>query len=99
MISTVKHHAHPKNIGVYAIQARLNLAEVVVITSILYNVEAYHVYEDHEIANLEHVQHKILIGILELPTTTPYYSLLINGTPVILRRAQWQHVKLAPTTL
>ena len=78
MISTVKYHAHPKNIGVYAVQARLNLAEVVVIPSILYNIEAYHVYEDHEIANLERVQHKVLIGILELPTTTPYYSLLME---------------------
>ena len=35
-------------------------------------------YEDHEIANLERVQHKVLIGILGLPTTTSYYSLLME---------------------
>ena len=78
MIATVKYHAHPKNIGVYATQARLNLAEVVVIPSILYNAEAYHVHQEEEIATLERIQHKILVGILQLPATTPYYALLME---------------------
>ena len=78
MISTTKKEASPMNIGAYTIDGRLNLAEVVVIPSILYNAEAYHVHKAEEIKELERVQHKILTGILEVPTTTPYYPLLME---------------------
>ena len=78
MISTTRNEAHPKNIGVLAVEARLKLAEVVVLQSIMYNAEAYHHYHDKELLELERVQHAILIGILELPGSTPYYPLLME---------------------
>ena len=78
MISTVRNEAHPSNIGAYTTAARLNLAEVVIIPSILYNAEAYHEYKDDEIKELDRVQHQVLNGILELPFSTPYYVLLME---------------------
>ncbi len=78
MITITKNEAHPNNIGVFTIDARLNLGEVVVITSIVYNAEAFHEYKDHEVKELEQVQHTILTGILELPSSTPYYPLLME---------------------
>ncbi len=78
MITTTKNEASPKNVGVFAIEARLNLAEVVVIISILHNAEAFHEYKENEITELEKVQHTVLVGILELPSTTPYYALLME---------------------
>ncbi len=78
MISTTKSEANPKNIGVYATDARLKLAEVVVIISLLHNAEAFHEYKEQEITDLEKIQHTLLLGILELPSSTPYYALLME---------------------
>ncbi len=78
MITTTKNEASPKNVGVYALDARLMLAEVVVIISLIYNAEAYHEYKEDEITELERVQHTVLVGILELPSSTPYYALLME---------------------
>ena len=78
MISTNNYEAHPKNVGKLAVAARLNLAEIVTIASILHHVEAFHQYTQKEIQELERVQLAILIGILELPRSTPYYPLLME---------------------
>ena len=78
MISTTKHEAHPKNLGRLAVDARLKLAEIVNITSILHNAEAFHQYKEAEIQELERIQHSILVGILEIPKSTPYYGLLME---------------------
>ena len=78
MISTTKNQAHPKNIGILAVDARLNLAEIVVLRSIMHNAEGFHHYHDKELMELEKVQHTILVGVLELPGSTPYYPLLME---------------------
>ena len=78
MISTVKRQASPKTVGVYSVEARLKLAEVTVIVSILNNAEAFHEYKECEIRRLESIQLNILTGILELPRTTPYCALLME---------------------
>ena len=69
---TVKRQASPNTVGSYSVEARLNLAEVTVIVSILNNAEAFHEYKESEIRRLESIQLQILTGILELPRTTPY---------------------------
>jgi hypothetical protein len=76
MISTVKSQANPRNVGIYTVEARLNLADIVVIPSILYNAEAFPDYSNEEMKKLESIQLKILTGILEIPKTTPYCALL-----------------------
>ena len=78
MINTTRHQASPKNIGGYSIDGRLLLAEIVVISSIVYNAEAFPEHKETEMLELERKQHKILTGILELPITTPYYPLLLE---------------------
>ena len=78
MISTTRNEAHPKNLGELAVVARLKLAEVVIIRSILHDVEAFPSYTEGEIIELERIQHSILFGILELPSSTPYYGLLLE---------------------
>ena len=78
MVSTTRREASPKNVGAYSIDARMKLAEVVVILSTLYNAEGFHEYKTDEIQELERAQHKILTGILEIPSTTPYYALLME---------------------
>ena len=78
MISSIKRRASPKKIGVYAVEARLRLAEVVIIPSILHNAEGFPTYKEEEIKQLESVQLKILTGILEMPQSTPYCALLME---------------------
>ena len=48
MISSTKSEAHPRNIGVLAVDGRLNLAEIVMIPSLLHHVEAFHHYTEKE---------------------------------------------------
>ena len=78
MISTTNREGHPNNVGRYAVDARLKLAETVVITSQLNCVEGFPSYTTEEMKELEKMQHKILVGILELPISTPYYGLLME---------------------
>ena len=67
MIATVKRQANPKTVGKFTVDARLNLAEIVVIRSIIYNIEAYSVITMKEMKELESVQLSILTNLLELP--------------------------------
>ncbi len=78
MLSETRNQAHPQNVGTYAIDARLKLAEAVIIQGLLHNVEAFPSYSYKEVEELEKIQHQILIGLLELPISTPYYALLIE---------------------
>ena len=78
MISSIKRRASPKKIGVYTVEARLRLAEVVIIPSILHNAEGFPMYKEDEIKQLESVQLKVLTGILEMPQSTPYCALLME---------------------
>ena len=61
-----------------AVEARLKLAEVVILTSILHNSEGFQQHKEKEIAELERIQHTVLTGMLELPESTPYYPLLME---------------------
>ena len=78
MICTTKNEANPKNVGKFAADARIKLSEVVVIPSLLYNAEAFNYYTEKEMQQLERIQHTILTGILEIPSSTPYYALLME---------------------
>ena len=78
MINTTRNQASPRNIGGYSIDGRLLLAEIVVISSIVYNAEAFPEHKETEILELEQKQHKLLSGISELPITLPYYPLLLE---------------------
>ena len=78
MISSVRQRAHPRKVGMYATDARLKLAEAVIIPSILHNVEAYPFYEQKDIEGLERVQHQVLTGLLDIPISTPYLAILME---------------------
>ena len=78
MIHTTRREANPQNVGKYTVDARLKLAEIVVIPSLLYNAEAYPNYKEKEIQELETMQLEILTGILEVPSSTPYCALLME---------------------
>ena len=93
MIHTTRREASPNDIGVYAAEARLKLAEAVLMPGILHNSEAFPSYKNKEIEELEKVQHTILTGILELPSTTPYYPLLME-TGWWTMRARMEYRKL-----
>ena len=78
MISSINQKASPSKVGIYAAEARLNLAEIVIIPSLLYNAEGYPQYEEAVIKKLESIQLSILVGILGLPKSTPYCALLME---------------------
>jgi hypothetical protein len=78
MIATIKNQGHPKNIGIYAVETRLTLAQIVVVPSLLHHVEGYPNFSEKEIEKLESMQLEILTGILEIPRTTSYYALLLE---------------------
>ena len=46
--------------------------------NLLYNAEAFPNYLNKELKELEGMQLTILTAILELPSTTPYYALLLD---------------------
>ena len=71
MLATIKHQGSPTKVGVYAVEARLKLAQTVIIPSLLYNAEAFQQYKEKEIEELESIQLKILTSIFEVPSTTP----------------------------
>ena len=78
MISTVRNQASPKTVGVMAVDARLKLAEIVIVLSFIYSAEAFPSHSEKEMKQLESVQLTILTGILELPPMTPYCALLME---------------------
>ena len=78
MIHTTRRESNPENVGTYAVDGRLKLAETVVIPSLIYNAEAFPAYKESEIKELERMQLSVLVGILEIPTSTPYYPLLLE---------------------
>ena len=78
MMMLIKRQASPKKVGIYAVGARLKLAEIAIISSILFNVEAFPIIKEGEMKELESMQLQILTNILELPKTTPYYALLME---------------------
>ena len=78
MISTTKSVGSFKNVGYLAVEARLKLGEAVVLPSFLYNAEAFPSYSQEEIKELERVQGNMLRQFLEVPSTTPYYGLLME---------------------
>ena len=78
MIGSINRRASPSKIGIYAVQARLVLAESVIIPSMLHDVEGFPVHTDGEIKQLEQIQYNILTGILRLPQSTPYCALLME---------------------
>ena len=78
MLSTVRNKASSKTVGVMAVEARMNLAQTVVIQSILHNIEGFQSHTQEEVKKLESIQLTILTGILELPSSTPYHALLME---------------------
>jgi len=61
--------------------------------SLLYNAEAFPVYTKKEIEELEKVQGTILRQFLEVPSSTPYYGLLME-TGWITMEARLHYSKL-----
>lgn len=93
MIYTTRREASPNDMGIYAAEARLKLAEVVVIPNLIYNSEAFPNYKPKEMDEIEQMQHTLLTGVLELPSTTPYYLLLME-TGWWTMRARMEYKKL-----
>ena len=78
MLSTVRNQASPKTVGMMAVEARLKLAEIVVVISLIHGAEGFPTHTENEIKQMESMQLTILTGILELPTSTPYCALLME---------------------
>ena len=75
-ISELKSLASYFNVGLVYINVRLELFEICVIPSILYNIEGWNHITKVEIKQLEMIQHQALCILLDLPKTTPYIALL-----------------------
>ncbi len=78
MLSTVKNQARQKTVGIMAVEARLKLAEIVIVLSCIHNVEGFPSHTENELKQMESMQLTILTGILELPASTPYCALLME---------------------
>ena len=79
MINTTKQVGSFHEVGKMATQTRLKLLESAIVKSILYNVEAFPTTTDEEIKELERVQHNVLNQLFEVPDSTPYAGLLMEG--------------------
>ena len=79
MITSTKCIANKWNMGNMSTRARLKLIETVLITSFLYNAEAYPTFTNEESRMLEGVQGKMLRDLLQVPMSTPYLPLLLES--------------------
>ena len=61
MISTTQNEGSPKQLGPYAFDARIKLAEVVVILSFIYSAEAFHEYKTEELKEMNKRNTKYLL--------------------------------------
>ena len=93
MIKTAKQMGSPKNMGTLAVQARLKIAEAVIMPSTLYNAEAFAEYTVKEAEELEKLQASMLRQLLEVPMSSPNNGILMEtGWPTV--EAQLDYRKL-----
>ena len=64
------------NVGPMFVNVRLQLFEICIIPSIMYNIEGWNKISNKETKKLERIQHHSLCSLLHLPKTTPYIALL-----------------------
>ena len=77
MISTVAAIGSG-SMGVLAVQTRVKLINVVVMPSILYNIEVIPHITKEETKKLESIQHNLIPNLLVVPMSTPYVGLLME---------------------
>ena len=77
MIASVAAIGNMK-MGTMATEVRLNLVNVIVMKSLLYNIETFPQVAPKEIKELEKVQHRILTKLMNVPSSTPYYGILLE---------------------
>ena len=95
MIGSTKRIANSKTMGSLSCSARLNMMDIVLIPSFLYNVEAYARLTKEEEKMLESVQGSILRALLEVPDSTPYLPLLLEtGTWTMMGRIHYKRLML-----
>ena len=78
MINTVKQRTLPQKMGKYAVDAKLKLAETIIIAGLLHNAEGFPSYTESEIKELEKIQHTIITELLGVPNSTSYLALLLE---------------------
>ena len=78
MIEELKRMASFHKIGKFDLQGQLVIYESTVIPSILYGLEVWSKFGKSEIEELGKIQAKAIKRILGLPTSTPYYGILME---------------------
>ena len=78
MINTVRQRTLPQKLGKYAVDAKLKLAETIIIAGLLHNAEGFPSFTETEIKELEKVQHLIITELLGVPNSTSYLALLLE---------------------
>ena len=94
MSISTKQVANSYTIGGYAMEARMNLVEVVCMPGLLHGSEAVPNL-DEEMQEIEKVQHKLLCDVMGLPLSTPYMPLLMEmGMWTMNYRIQYRKMML-----
>ena len=78
MIETVRVIGSTVNLGRLAIATRMKLVNTVIMPSLLYNVEVVPKLTKEELKQLEKMQKKVLSRLLEVPSSTPYFGILME---------------------
>jgi hypothetical protein len=94
MSITTKQIGNPREIGKYAMTARLKLIDRVCMLGILHGAEAVPNLSE-EMDEIEKVQHKLLCEVFGLPLSTPYMPLLMElGIWTMNYRIQYKKMML-----
>ena len=75
-IVALKSIASYSNMGEMFVNARLEMYEMCILPSLLYDLECWTKQSKGEVKKLEQIQAESLCNLLELPKTTPYIGLL-----------------------
>ena len=78
MTSSIKRMASTYKMGNLSTHARMNLMNIILIPSFIYNAEAFPTFTNEEIKLLEATQAQMLKDLLQLPVSTPYFPLLME---------------------
>ena len=81
--------------GTLAVQTRLKLLDVVIMKSLLHDIEVLPTVTCSELKELEKIQHNVLTGLLNMPKSTPYVGLLMEtGLWTIQARIEYRKLML-----
>ena len=95
MIHEIRKYGDVGRVGKMALAVRIKIYETVVVPTVFANVETWGIIKEKEMKELEGIQYKIIRGMMEQATATPYWGLIAEtGVWPVENRIEYKKVML-----